>query len=106
MRKSDITQAMFMCAGLGTRLRPFTEIRTKALMPLLGIPIAQFGLDSLVSSGVSKIVANVHHDAANSTRGLRQLEYSGASLLISDESDLLLGSAGGLRKALPLFGEK
>lgn len=93
-----------MAAGLGTRLRPFTELEPKALLPLMGIPMAQFAVDAAVAAGVTRIVANIHHLASRAREGLGALERGGAELLISDESDELLGSAGGLRKAAPLFG--
>lgn len=101
--------AMLMAAGLGTRLRPFSEITPKPLLPVMGIPTAQFAVDQLVYSGVSRIVANVHHRSLAATQGLTGLDLGRpgeCEMLISDESDRLLGSAGGLRKALPLLGNK
>jgi NDP-sugar pyrophosphorylase family protein len=95
---------MLMAAGLGTRLRPFTDERTKALMPVMGIPVAQFALDLAAGAGVTRVVANVHHRAEETVKGLRALDRGSASLEISDESAELLGSAGGYRKALPLLG--
>jgi NDP-sugar pyrophosphorylase family protein len=92
---------MLMAAGLGTRLKPFTEMEPKALLPLMGVPMAQFAVDSLVHAGVTRIVANVHHHSERAQAGLQGLERGEADLLISDESAELLGSAGGLRKALP-----
>ncbi|HUP57413.1 MAG TPA: sugar phosphate nucleotidyltransferase [Bdellovibrionota bacterium] len=95
---------MLMAAGLGTRLRPFTLTRTKALMPVMGVPVAQFAIDAAVAAGVRHLVANVHHLADQAIAGLRALERGEAGLEISDERELLLGSAGGYRKALPLLG--
>lgn len=95
---------MVMAAGLGTRLRPFTEITPKAFLPLMGIPIAQFALDSLREAGVSDAVVNIHHHAEAARERLSALDANGIRLQISDESDLLLGSAGGIRKAFPLLG--
>lgn len=99
-----VRQAILMAAGLGTRLRPFTAHEPKALLPLMGVPIAQFALDSLARVGVVKVVANVHHLAERARDGLEGLDSGGASLLISDESELLLGSAGGIRKARSRLG--
>jgi MurNAc alpha-1-phosphate uridylyltransferase len=98
------SKAMLMAAGLGTRLRPFTDITTKALLPVMGVPVAQYNVDSLIQAGVSTIVANVHHDPIRTREGLLALERKETSLILSDESQLLLGSAGGLRKALSHFG--
>ncbi len=105
-----VTRAMLMAAGLGTRLRPFTELVPKALMPVMGVPVAQFALDSIAQAGVTKTVVNIHHHAERARAGFLSLERGGADramdLVISDESSQLLGSAGGLRKALPeLDGE-
>src|SRR5688500_7784184 len=96
---------MLMTAGLGTRLRPFTEIAPKHLLPVMGVPMAQFAVDLLARFGVSRIVCNVHHRADLAVPALKALEHGpGTSIEISDESQLLLGSAGGIRKALPLLG--
>jgi len=94
---------MLMAAGLGTRLRPFTTLEPKALLPLMGVPMAQFAIDAAVAAGVKRIVANVHHHAEQTRAGLEQLERGDAQLRISDESNELLGSAGGLRQALREF---
>jgi NDP-sugar pyrophosphorylase family protein len=100
----SISKAMLMAAGLGTRLRPFTQSRTKALLPLMGVPMAQFAMDSLSLCGVERVVANVHHDAERTQLGLKSLEFGSGEIVISDESELLLGSAGGIRNALSHFG--
>lgn len=99
-----IDQAMLMAAGLGTRLQPFTGFLPKPLLPLMGVPMAQFGLDLLARAGVAKVVANIHHLPELASAGLARLDRGSAQLEISDESQLLLGSAGGIRKALPRFG--
>jgi MurNAc alpha-1-phosphate uridylyltransferase len=95
---------MLMAAGLGTRLRPFTDIAPKALLPVMGVPCAQFAIDSLVNVGVEKIVANIHHHAELAKAGFARLEYGQTQWSLSDESECLLGSAGGIAKALPHFG--
>jgi len=96
---------MLMAAGLGTRLRPFTEMEPKALLPLMGVPMAQFAVDALAAGGVTHVVANIHHHAERAREGFARLEAGpGMSIELSDESGELLGSAGGIRKALPLFG--
>lgn len=96
---------MVMAAGLGTRLRPFTEKTSKPLLPLMGVPMAQYALDLLKRTSVEKIVANVHHLPTASSQALRFLD-SPAPIEISDESPLLLGSAGGLVKVAPSFEGK
>jgi NDP-sugar pyrophosphorylase family protein len=96
---------MVMAAGLGTRLRPFTEKTAKPLLPLMGVPMAQYAFDLLRKSSPEKIVANIHHLAASSSQALRFLD-SPVPIEISDESSCLLGSAGGLAKVAPLFSGK
>lgn len=102
---SSITQAMLMAAGLGTRLHPFTQFRTKALMPVLGIPVAQYALDGLLEAGVTQLVANVHHLAEDSSKRLLGLDYGSARLSLSDESEQLLGSGGGIKTASDQLSE-
>ncbi len=85
-------------------MRPFTDRTPKCLIPVMGIPCAQFSADLLVAAGVREIIANIHYLADEAERGLRSLELGDARLVISDERGELLGSAGGLRKARPLLG--
>lgn len=94
-----------LAAGLGTRLRPFTEKTSKPLLPLMGVPMAQYTLDLLKRTSVDRIVANVHHLPTASSQGLRFLD-SPAPIEISDESAMLLGSAGGIAKAAASFDGK
>jgi len=103
---------MLMAAGLGTRLRPMTEVLPKPLVPLMGVPMIQYAVDLALEAGVSQLVANIHHLPEKSRRGFAQLDLRTFAqgegipqLSISDESTQLLGSAGGIKKALPLLGE-
>jgi NDP-sugar pyrophosphorylase family protein len=105
MNNSPISQAMLMAAGLGTRLKPFTDHVTKALMPIMNIPVAQFSIDSLRLAGVQKIVANIHHQASQTEQQFLNLDRGETSLILSDESKQLLGSAGGIRHAIQHFGK-
>jgi mannose-1-phosphate guanylyltransferase len=92
--------AMVLAAGLGTRLRPLTVWRAKALVPVGDRPILGHVLDTLWAAGLSRIVVNAHHRA-------RDLEtYAAAQrneVLLSHEPDLL-GTAGGLSRAGDLLG--
>ncbi|MBC7693403.1 MAG: NTP transferase domain-containing protein [Methylotenera sp.] len=106
MSPTKVTQAMVMAAGLGTRLRPFTDLVAKPMLPLMGIPMAQFAFDLLTHHGVKKIVANVSHLAAETCEGLRALDLGNTTLEISDESQCLLGSGGGIKKAAAHFGRE
>ena len=96
---------MLMAAGLGTRLRPFSDRIAKPLVPLMGVPCAQFAVDALISAGAGNIVANIHHLPESTSEGMQALDLHGARLQLSDESSELLGSAGGVRQALGLLGD-
>lgn len=95
-----------MAAGLGTRLKPYTNVIAKPLLPLMGVPMAQYAFDALRQAGVKNVVANVHHLAMETAAKLRALEHPEFTLTLSDESELLLGSAGGIKKAEARFGGK
>ena len=94
---------MIFAAGLGTRLRPLTDTMPKALVPVAGQPLLWHVLMKLKAEGFSLIVVNVHHFAAQIVGYLEQNEYFGLDVRISDESDRLLDTGGGIRHALPLF---
>jgi mannose-1-phosphate guanylyltransferase len=95
---------MVLAAGLGTRLKPYTDLVPKPLVPLLGVPCIDYSLMQLPSAGVDEVVVNVH---AHSSQLVDHLHHAsireGLKIRISDESSLLLGSAGGYRKALSLL---
>ena len=97
------TTAMVLAAGLGTRLRPLTDDRPKALVEVAGKALIDHMLDRLVEAGVTRAVVNVHAFADRleaHLKGRRDLE-----ILISDERDGLLETGGGLKRARPLLGE-
>lgn len=96
------TKAMVLAAGLGKRMRPITERIPKPLVPVAGKPLIDWGLDALVGAGVGEAVVNVHHLAPQLIAHLD--ECASLHVSISDESEELLDSAGGIVKALPLLG--
>ncbi len=96
---------MILCAGLGTRLRPLTDERPKPLVPLDHAPLAAFALDLLADLGVTHLVANAHHLAAQVDPGLRpHADRRGVSLTTLVEP-ALLGTGGGIRNAIPHLGD-
>jgi len=96
-------QAMIFCAGLGTRLKPITDTLPKALLPLAGKTLLEYQIDALKMVGITDIVINLHHHARKIVDFIRQNKSFGISIRFSDETDMLLNTGGGLRKALPLF---
>jgi NDP-sugar pyrophosphorylase family protein len=98
---------MVLGAGLGTRLKPFTDRLPKPLFPVLGVPCVEFALRSLVDAGVRDLVVNVHAHADLLESWLRGNVPPALRLAVSDERGQLLGSAGGFRQALDLIpGER
>ncbi len=93
--------AMVFAAGLGTRLRPLTDTMPKALVPVAGKPLIEHVVEKLRSSGFSNIVVNVHHFADV----IEQWSHSQKGITLSDERAELLDTGGGIRHAIPLFGQ-
>ena len=96
-------RAMVLAAGLGTRMRPFNGRLPKPLVSVGGKALIDYVLDRLAEQGVERAVVNVHHLADQIERHLAQRERP--DIVISDERDELLGTGGGVLKALPLLGE-
>lgn len=99
----SLSQAMIFAAGLGTRLRPLTDTVPKALIPINGKPLLGYILEKLSDYGIQSIVINVHHHARKIHEFLSNFPSGRVSIQISDESDRLLDTGGGLKKAMPLF---
>jgi N-acetyl-alpha-D-muramate 1-phosphate uridylyltransferase len=95
--------AMVLAAGLGTRMRPLTDTMPKPLVRVAGKPLIDHVLDRLADAGVEKAVVNVHHFAEQLIGHLAQ--RARPRITISDERGLLLGTGGGVRKALPELGD-
>jgi len=97
-------QALLLTAGLGTRLHPLTQVRTKAAVPVAGMPLARRIISSLVAAGIRDVVVNLHHRPETLTRILGDGSDLSARIRYSWEQPVVLGSAGGPRQALPLLG--
>ena len=98
-------KAMILAAGMGTRLKPITDKIPKALVEINGVPVLERIIFNLKKSGFNIIVINVHHFASKIKDFLNQKDF-GIPILVSDESDCLLDTGGGIVKAFPLlFGE-
>lgn len=98
-----IRTAMVMAAGLGTRMRPLTNDRSKALVEVGGRPLIDWTLDKLAAAGVERAVVNVHHFADRLEAHLAA--RAAPVIVISDERSELLETGGGLAKAAPLLGD-
>jgi len=94
--------AMVLAAGLGTRLRPLTDKVPKPLVPVGGKPLINHVLDRLAAAGVETAVVNVHHFADQLEQHLKPRRAP--KIVISNERDTVLGTGGGVVKALPRLG--
>jgi mannose-1-phosphate guanylyltransferase len=93
---------MILAAGLGTRLRPLTDTRPKALVEIDNRPLLEIALQRLRSFGVTDFIINVHHFADDVVAYLESRNNFGMKIAVSRE-DLLLDTGGGLKKAAWFF---
>jgi NDP-sugar pyrophosphorylase family protein len=97
-------KAMILAAGLGTRLRPLTDSRPKALVEVAGRTLLEITLSRLRKCGVTEVIVNVHHFADMVVEYLKANKNFGMRMEVSRE-DVLLDTGGGLKKASWFFLE-
>ncbi len=98
---SNVSRAMIMAAGFGTRMRPLTDDRPKPLVTVSGRTLLDHALDRLVAAGVTLAVINLHYRAQMIKEHLSRRRDIEIQYSMEDE---ILGTGGGVVKALPLFG--
>lgn len=98
-------KALVLAAGIGSRLKPWTDFHPKALVEVGGRPMLARVLDHIIAAGIHDIIVNVHHFAPQIVDFLASHNFD-AEITVSDESDLLLDTGGALRKVLPLLGNE
>ena len=94
--------AMVLAAGLGTRMKPLTDNIPKPLVAVAGKPLLDHVLDRLAEAGVETAVVNIHHLGEMIEKHVAGRERP--RIIISDERGALLGTGGGVVKALPKLG--
>lgn len=94
---------MILAAGLGTRLKPWTDHHPKALAQVNGKSLLQHNIEYLQRFGITNVIINVHHFANQIIDALQQHNGFGSKITISNEEDEVLETGGGLMKAAPLL---
>ena len=96
-------QAMIFAAGLGTRFKPWTDAHPKALALVNGKSLLQRNIEYLQQYGIKNVIVNVHHFADQIKKALKESNGWGSKVIISDETNEVLETGGGLLKAKDLF---
>jgi len=98
-------KAMILAAGLGTRLKPFTDSHPKALAVINGKTLLQRNIEYLAGFGIKDLIVNVHHFAGQVKKTIAKNDGFGSDITISDESNAILETGGGLKKAEWFFSD-
>ena len=98
-------KAMILAAGLGTRLKPWTEHHPKALAEVNGKSLLQHNIEYLQRYGITEVIVNVHHFAEQIREAIETNRGWGTAITISDETKEVLETGGGLKKAAWYFDE-
>lgn len=96
-------KALLLAAGLGTRLKPFTEKHPKALATVHGKTLLEWNIRYLRRYGIEEVIVNVHHFADQIEETIHKNGGFGSRVSVSDERDEVLETGGGLLKAAPFF---
>ena len=96
-------RGMILAAGLGTRLKPWTDAHPKALAVVNGKSLLQRNIEWLQGFGIKDVIVNVHHFADQIINAIQQNNGWGSIITISDETDAVLETGGGLQKAVWFF---
>lgn len=99
-------KAMLFAAGLGTRLKPFTDRHPKALAEVNGKTLLEHSLRYLQRYGIEDVIVNVHHFADQIEQVLQDNNGFGSWVTVSDEREMVLETGGGLLKAAPYFDDE
>jgi len=99
------TRGMILAAGLGTRLKPFTDSHPKALAVVNGKTVLQRNIEYLQRAGIDEVIVNVHHFADQIIETIEDNNGWGSRITISDERGELLETGGGIMKAAPFLSQ-
>src|SRR5437764_12045218 len=96
-------KAMIFAAGLGTRFKPWTDNHPKALAIINGKSLLQRNIEYLQRYGITEVVVNVHHFAEQIINIIKENNGWGSKVTVSNETNEVLETGGGLLKARPLL---
>src|SRR6185312_9847400 len=99
-------KAMILAAGLGTRLKPFTDKHPKALAIVNGKTLLQRNIEYLAKYDIEDVIINVHHFPEQIIKTIKKNNGFGSNITISDESKSILETGGGLKKAAWFFKDE
>jgi NDP-sugar pyrophosphorylase family protein len=97
-------KGMILAAGLGTRLRPLTLERPKAAVPVANLPAAAWAARALAGASVRDVAVNLHHLPGRVREAMGDGSKLGIDIVYSPEPDRILGTGGGMRRALEMLG--
>jgi len=97
-------RAMILAAGLGTRLRPLSDLRAKPALPVRGIPVIAYLLELLARHGIDEVIVNLHHLPETIRRAVDEFTPAGMRVEFSEE-EAPLGTGGGIRRAAGFLRE-
>ena len=103
---TPIKRAMILAAGLGTRFKPWTDFHPKALAEINGKSLLQRNIEYLQQFGIYEVIVNVHHFADQIIQKIQRHKGWGSEIAISDESNEVLETGGGLKKAAVLLKDQ
>jgi len=98
-------KAFILAAGLGTRLRPFTDHIPKPLIPVLNIPTLFYTFFLLMQAGIREVICNIHYQADEIKNVIKSSNLKGLDISFSEEP-VILGTGGGLKKCEQLLQEE
>ncbi len=98
-------RGMILAAGLGTRFKPWTDTHPKALAVINGKSLLQRNIEYFQEAGIYEVVVNVHHFADQIIDAVKKNQGWGSDVIISDETDAVLETGGGLKKAGRYLGD-
>lgn len=96
-------KAMIFAAGIGTRLQPLSLQTPKALVKVGNKPMLQMVAEKLVAAGATTLVINIHHHPDQMLRYIESMHFPNVEIFVSDETNELLDTGGGLLYATPLL---